>query len=70
MLFVHVDAFPGARIAPDPGIPLLHRKGAEAPQLDTVAAGQRLGNLFENRIDDPFDVTLVEMRVFRQRASE
>jgi hypothetical protein len=43
--------------------PVLHRKGAEAPQLDAVALGHGAGNLAKNRVDDIFDVALVEMRI-------
>jgi hypothetical protein len=38
MLFLDIDAFTGAWIAPDPGVALLHRERAEAAQLDAVAA--------------------------------
>jgi hypothetical protein len=40
VLFIDIDAFAGAGIAPDPGVALLHRKRAEAAQLDPVSAGQ------------------------------
>src|SRR5262245_40276696 len=43
--------------------PVLHRKGAEPPQLDSIALGHGAGDLAKDRIDDIFDVALVEMRI-------
>jgi hypothetical protein len=42
---------------------VLHRKGAEATQLDAVAFGHGAGDLAKNGVDDIFDVALVEVRV-------
>src|SRR5262249_14969109 len=53
----------GARIASQPGIALLHREGAEAAQLDPVAAGERRRNLVEDGGNDAFDVALVKVRI-------
>src|SRR4029077_6060741 len=63
VLLGDLDAVAGARIAPDPGIAALHRKGAETAQLDPVAARQRRGDLVENSGDDRLDIALIEMRV-------
>src|SRR5690606_28299169 len=38
------------RIAPPPGRPLPHFKGAETDDLNPLAAGQRLGDRFEQRV--------------------
>jgi hypothetical protein len=48
VLLGDLDAVAGARVAPDPGIPPLDRKGPEAAQLDPVAARQRSGDLAED----------------------
>src|SRR5438552_4132994 len=48
VLLGDLDTIAGACVAPDPGIPALHRKGAEAAQLDPVAARQRRGDLVKN----------------------
>src|ERR1700689_5544586 len=53
----------GARIAPRPGRPLLHREGAEAAQLDPIAARHGGDDLAEDGVDDVLDVTLIEMRI-------
>jgi hypothetical protein len=42
---------------------LLGRESAEAAQLHALAAGEGVGNLAENGVDDILDVTLVEMRI-------
>ena len=61
----HVRA--GARIAPGAGRPVLDREGAEAAQLDPVAARHRGDDLIEDGVDDVLDVALIEMRVLRRR---
>src|SRR5690348_1241545 len=53
------DGVAGARIAPQPGVALLDREGAEAAQLDPVPAGQRRRNLVEDGGNDAFHVALV-----------
>ena len=45
------------------GRAVLHREGAEAAKLDTVAARQRIGDLVEDGVDDVLDVALVEVGV-------
>jgi hypothetical protein len=42
----------GTRIAPDTGIALLHREGAETTQLHALAASQSAGDLVEYRRHD------------------
>jgi hypothetical protein len=64
MLFLDIDAFTSAWVPTDAGVALFHRKRTEAAQLNPVSVGQSLGDLFENRVDDAFNVALVEMRVF------
>ena len=56
----------GARIAAGARRTVLDREGAEAAQLDTVAARQRGGDLVEDGVDDVLDVALIEMRVLRR----
>src|SRR5712691_8799613 len=48
VLFGDLDAIAGARVAPDTGIAALDRKGAEAAQLDPIAARQRRGDFVED----------------------
>src|SRR5207237_5475404 len=52
-----------ARVAPDAGIAALDREGAEAAQLDPIAARQGRADLVEDGGDDDLDIALVEMRV-------
>ena len=42
---------------------MLHRKCAEAAQLNPVAAGQSSHDFIEDRVDDVLDIPLVKMRV-------
>src|SRR5215213_5596103 len=56
----------GARVAPGAGRPILDREGAEAAQLDPVAARHRGDDLVEDRVDDVLDVALIEMRIGRR----
>src|SRR6266581_2119696 len=65
-LLLDGDVRPGARIAPGAGRPVLDRKGAEAAQLDAIAAGERGDDLAQDGIDDVLDVALIEMRVLRR----
>src|SRR5262245_57307537 len=66
LLHRHMRA--GARVAPGARRPVLHRKGAEAAQLDAVAARHRRHDLIEDRVDDVLHVALVEMGVLRSDA--
>src|SRR5581483_6020152 len=50
------DGRAGARIAPLPGRAVLDGKSAEAPQLDAIAARQRLDDLVENDVHDALDI--------------
>src|SRR5207237_1048070 len=63
VLLGDLDAVAGARVAADTGVAALHREGAEAAQLDPIAARQGRGDLVEDRGDDDLDVALIEMRV-------
>jgi len=51
----------GAGVAAAPRRPMLHRERPEAAYLDPVTARERCHHLAEYRIDDVFDVTLIEM---------
>src|SRR5581483_2870286 len=46
---LHFDA--GLRIAPDPFLALFHLKDAEATELDTLSARERITQTFDDRID-------------------
>src|SRR5438105_5654374 len=63
VLFRDLDAVASARVAPDAGIAALDREGAEAAQLDPIAARQGRADLVEDGGDDDLDIALVEMRV-------
>src|SRR6202162_677057 len=60
-----VDAYlrAGARIAAHARRPALGGEGAEAAQLDAVAAGERGGDLVQHGVDDVLDVALIKMRI-------
>src|SRR5271170_1185470 len=58
----------GARIAAGARLALLGREGAEAAQLDALAAGEGVGDLAEYGVDDVFDVALIEMRIAGRHA--
>jgi hypothetical protein len=57
----HMSSGPG--ISAGSRRPVLHRKGAEATQLDAVTFGHGAGDLAKNGVDDIFDVALVEVRI-------
>src|SRR5258708_12260261 len=63
VLLLDLHAVAGARVATETRIAPLHRKGAEAAQLNAVAARQRRGDLIENGGHDTLDVALIEIRV-------
>jgi hypothetical protein len=50
-------------ILPDVGAALLHREGAEAAQLDALAASQSAGDLVEYRRHDQFHIRHTQMRI-------
>ena len=52
----------GARIVPDAGVSLFHCEGAEATQLDALAASQSGSDLVEDRRNDQFSILLPQMR--------
>src|SRR5579864_1684348 len=49
---------PRARIAPDPGFSRTHVEDAKTPQLNTIAAGERLLHALENRLHSQFGLGL------------
>src|SRR4051794_4491957 len=71
LLLGDLDAVAGTRIAADPRVAPLYRKGAEPAQLDPVAARQGRRDLLKDRGDDRLDIALIKMRVgFRQLLNE
>src|SRR5262245_56896665 len=64
-LLGHGHGGAGAGIAADAWGAMLDSEGAEAPELDPVAARQRLDDLVENDVDDTLDVSVIEMLVGR-----
>ena len=50
--------------------PYFHGKCSETTQLDAVAVGQRLNDLFQDGRDDALDVAMVEMRVSLRQARD
>src|SRR5712692_1175803 len=55
----------GARVAAGARRPMLDRERAEAAQLDTVAARERVDDFAEDRVDDVLDVALIKVRILR-----
>src|ERR1700691_3788467 len=62
-LLIDGDMRAGARIATGARRALLHRKGAEAAQLDAVAAPHGGDDLAKDGVDDVLNVALVQMWV-------
>src|SRR4051794_10575954 len=62
-LLGHRNGCAGARIAADARGAVLHREGAEAPELHPVAPRQRLDDLVEDDVDDALDVAVIEVLV-------
>src|SRR5579883_472399 len=56
----------GARVAPRAGRTVLDREGAEAAQLDPVAARHRGDDLAQDGVDDVLDIALIEVRILRR----
>src|SRR5262245_17740720 len=67
-LLLHRDVRAGARIAAGARRTILDGEGAEAAQLDAIAARHRRDDLAENRVDDVLHVTLVEVGILRRDA--
>src|SRR5690606_28902689 len=59
LLGLDLNGLAGSRIAAGAGLAVLDRERAEAPQFDPVAARERLGDLVEDRRDDPLHVALI-----------
>jgi hypothetical protein len=59
---------PGTRVASRPGSAVFHGKHPETANLDPVAAGECDHDHLEDRIDEFFDVALVEMRLLLDNA--
>jgi hypothetical protein len=70
MLGVHVHALARARIAADPCPTRADRKGPKATQLYAVTFLKRIANLFEDRVNDTFDIAMKQMRVLRGEFSD
>src|SRR5689334_8788886 len=66
MLGAHVNGIAGARITAGAGRTRADRKGAEAAQLDTAAAFQRVDDAVEDDAHHAFDVALRQVRIFRR----
>src|SRR5262245_27576129 len=64
-LLCHRDGRAGAWIAADARCAVLHREGAETPELHPIAPRQRLDDFVEDDVDDALDVAVVEMLVGR-----
>src|SRR5581483_6827060 len=62
-LLIDRHGFAGARVAAFAGLALLYRKGPEAAKLDTITLCQCVGDLFEDRGDDPLHIPMIEMRI-------
>jgi hypothetical protein len=50
----------GTGILPDAGATLPSRKYSKAPELNATAAGERIGDGFENGVDGGFGVAMIE----------
>src|SRR5262249_7113778 len=59
-LGVDRDQRAGLRAAALAGLPLLHHEAPEAPDLDALAAHQRLGQAVEHLVDDDFGIAARE----------
>src|SRR5262245_58329767 len=62
------DVRASARVAAHARRTVLHREGAEAPQLDAVASRHGGNDLPEDGVDDVLHVTLIEVRILRSNA--
>jgi len=62
-LLVHLDRLAGTRIAPDAGVALLHREGAETAHLHTLASSQSGSDLLEYRRHDQLHIRNAQMWV-------
>jgi hypothetical protein len=65
---IDTDGFACAGIAPDPWLPLLNGKGSKATEFNPGAARQRVADFVENRGNDLFNITLVQVRMFLRKA--
>jgi hypothetical protein len=57
------DRITRTRVATDTCITLFDRKGTKTAKLDPVSAGKRVGDFVKDRCNNPFDVSLIEMRI-------
>ena len=53
----------GTRIAPLPSRTMLHGKGTEAAQLNSISPRERLNDFVEHNIDDALYVTVIQMGI-------
>jgi hypothetical protein len=63
VFFINMNGFTRPWVPPNSRIPLLDRKCAKAAQLNPIPLGHRAGDLVKNGIYDPFDVSLVQVRI-------
>ena len=65
MLFRHHDIVARQWIAPRARPSLLGRENSEPAELHPIETRERLGNFAEYRVNDIFDVALIQMRIAR-----
>jgi len=56
----HADWDACTRVARGPRLALLHREDAKAAQLDPISTHERVCNLIEHKVQNFFDLALVE----------
>src|SRR4051812_7609652 len=62
-LLSHWDGYTTPRIAGDPRSSALYREATEASYLNAVATRQRSNDHLEHRVDDLFQIALIQMWV-------
>tara|TARA_A100001391_G_scaffold133250_1_gene92249 strand:+ start:1880 stop:2338 length:459 start_codon:yes stop_codon:yes gene_type:complete len=62
------DCVAGARIAPNACVAMLDGKGTKTAKLDPVSAGKCVGDFIKDRRNNPFDISLIQMRVHFSKA--
>jgi hypothetical protein len=64
MFFLDRNVLAGSGITTDTGISLFDRERTETTQLNAVTVGHSRYNLFEDRIYNALNVSLVKVRIF------
>src|SRR5215470_18738097 len=64
-LLGHIDGAAGLGVAALAGIAMTDAEAAEAPQLDLVPFGERVGDVVEDRVDDRLGLLLRQVRYLR-----